>query len=498
MRFWMMFVLCVAPLISMAQQAFFKEYWRDEFNAQKSIKCYTASEVADGFLIAGVKYDVSYLDSYTFIAKLDNQGDLMSLTLDSTYYIGQYVSSIIKDNSMYIVGIKEDIAPVKQRQKFLAKFTLSGDILWIKPFGDTSKYLFDNSVRKIQSTDSGLIVFGSSTGTNGTTDAEVTFLTDEGDVQYRKLFTTEESLQLADIIHGIANQHDGYVLLLKSPSPSLQNNHYTLIKIDFEGNELWRKTITNMSFPEHNMAGLINETKGITQNKDNGTVVVFSTENNPGGQSSQIILAVFDDYGNLVNSKVSLNDAHQYVVYFVESNADSEVFLAGSKTGSTTESYDLFTAKFDSDLNLLSNKNWWYEGNELSNDGTFLMTSDGGVLLGGSKYRFELNGFNFVLAKTDCMGNVEWDNHACISPSEEEVVVMGNPMINDLLIQFPQLGSDNQLEFELINAIGQVVRKRQYSGGIITENVEDLSHGIYIYTVKTSQGNVFTGKLLKE
>lgn len=496
-RYWRLILLCVVPLFSMAQQSFFKEYWRDEFDAQKSIKCHTASEVVDGFLIAGEKYDVSFQDMRAYVSKLDNQGNLVVINLDSTYYIQQYVFSIIKHNSMYIVGVKEDIGPAKQRRKFIAKFTLTGVMKWIRPFGDTSKYLFDNSVLKIQSTDSGLIVFGSSTGMDGTTDAELTFLTDEGEVQYRKLYTTEESLQLADVVESVANQQDGYVILLRSPTPNLQTNHFMLIKIDFHGNELWRKTITNMSFPEHNIAGLINEVKGITQYKNNGTVVVFSTENDPGGSSRQVILAVFDQNGSLVNSKVSLNDSNSYVIDFVEATEDFELFLSGSKEGPDAESFDLFSAKFDSDLNELSNNKWLYQGNELSN-GTFLMTNDGGILIGGSKYRFELNGFNFVLAKTDCRGNLEWDNYVCIKPSNEAVVVLGNPMTNELLIQFPQLGTDDQLAFELINSIGQVVRKGNYSGAIISENVQDLSHGIYLYRVKTSNGKVFTGKLMKQ
>jgi len=53
-------------------------------------------------------------------------------------------------------------------------------------------------------------------------------------------------------------------------------------------------------------------------------------------------------------------------------------------------------------------------------------------------------------------------------------------------------GFSQNLDDELINAIGQVVRKRYFSGAIINENVEDLSQGMYLYTVKTSKGNVFT------
>jgi hypothetical protein len=491
------FFLIVAPFLVVAQHTFFKEYHYFDFDSQKSIKCYSAFEIEDGFIISGEKYDESFVEIYPFMAKLDKLGNLITLTTDSTYYLGYYGKSVFKNNSFYFVGVKHDFSPSVQKQKIIAKYDSTGELIWSKPFGDTSKFLFDNSIFEFQENQNGFVVFASSFSLNGTTDAEITFLDNNGEVLYQKIYSSLESLQLADLIQGVSNVKDGYVILIKSPEPSLQNNHYLLLKTDFAGNEIWRKEITNYSFPEHSISGLINEVKSITHFKNNSILVVFSTENNPGGMSDQIILAVFDADGNLVNSKVTLNDANNYEVNFVQSNADFDVFVAGSKAGDSTVFYDLFAAKFDSDLNLLWNKSWGYENNELSN-GTTILTSDGGILIGGSILRYTIpQGFDFFLVKTDCNGNLEWDNQSCVVSSEEEVIVFGNPVQDEWLMHFPQLNADDAVEYELINSIGQIVLKGVSLGPIFNENVSNLSVGMYAFQLQFSGGKSFVGKVMK-
>lgn len=492
-------LLCFVPFISLAQNTFFKEYNYLDFNSQKSVKVYSANQFGDKYIVGGEKYNGSFVNTTSFIAILDLEGNVLSFTEDNVYFSTFLTKNCIVGNNIFFAGKKFDSFGTDHNvMKIIAKYSMDGELIWNKTFGDTTKYLNDNRVVKFFSRESGFVVFASTNGGNGDTDAEISFLNANGELMSRKLFAWNQNEHYTDYYRDAAVQSDGYVGLIESLEPVTLLPKYLLIKTDFNGNELWRKDISNYDFQDQNIAGLDNNACSIIPFIDNSTVVIFATET-INGISSQIILAQFDENGNLLDSKTSLNDSNNYEVDYIYSNERNEIFLSGSKAGDSTIFYDVFAAKFSENFELIWNKNWGYDDNELSKGFGAVLTNDGGIIVGGSKLRYEYPpGFNFFLVKTDCMGNLEWGSESCVIPSDEDIVVMGNPITNELLIQFPQLNADEVVDFELINSIGQIVRKRTILGPIMNENVESLASGIYFYTATTSGGISYSGKVLKQ
>lgn len=496
----LLFFIVFFPSVFLAQHTFFKRYSYLDFGSKKSVELYTANQWDTKFVLIGIKYDEAFGRNYPTVSMLNLSGDLVSYQVDSTYFSTYYLANCFKDQNLYIAGKKFDAYSGSTNQtKILAKYSDTGELIWSKPFGDSSHYLFDNDVSAIFPTETGLVVFGNSYGGAGTTDAEIAFLDDDGNLLYRKLYSTEESLHYTDLIFDVSQQEDGYVIVIQSIEPNANPyRHYLLLKTDLNGNEIWRKDISNFSFGNQNIAGLTNNAYCISPFRNNSTVILFSSEDNVGSVSEQLILAEFDFNGNLVRSSICLNDSNDYTPYRLQYTKDkNELFIFGAKAGDDTQNFDVSVAKFNADFDVLWNKSWGYDDNEIYN-GVSVVTSDGGILIGGSILRYTIpQGFDFFLVKTDCNGNLEWDNQSCVLPSEEDVVLIGNPVTDSWLMHFPHLQEDETITFELVNSMGQVIRRGVSLGPILHENIGELSAGMYLYTLKTSNQTLYSGKIQK-
>jgi len=497
---WIVMIVCFASFSIMAQHTFFKRYSYLDFGSKNSVELYTANQLDTTFVLIGIRSDHAFGRNYPIVSMLNKSGQLISNRVDSTFFSAYYLASCLKDQNLYVAGNKLDakIGSLNQT-KILAKYSDEGELIWSKPFGDSSHYLFDNDVKAIFPTETGLVVFGNSYGGAGTTDAVIAFLDNDGNLLYRKLYSTDESLYYTDRMFDVSQQEDGYVILIESIEPNANPyRHYLLLKTDLNGNEIWRKDISNFSFGNQNIAGLTNNAYCISPFRNNSTVILFSTEDNVGSVSEQLILAEFDFNGDLVRSTICLNDSNDYTPYDLRyTNDKNELFIFGAKAGDDTQNFDVSVAKFNADFGVLWNKSWGYDDNEIYN-GVSVVTSDGGILIGGSILRYTIpQGFDFFLVKTDCNGNLEWDNQSCVVSSEEEVIVFGNPVQDEWLMHFPQLNADDAVEYELINSIGQIVLKGVSLGPIFNENVSNLSVGMYAFQLQFSGGKSFVGKVMK-
>lgn len=497
---WTVIIVCFASFSIMAQHTFFKRYSYLDFGSKKSVKLYTANQWDTKFVLIGIRYDEAFGRNYPTVSLLSTSGNLVSYQVDSTYFSAYYSASYIKNQNLYIAGKKFDAYSGSTNQtKVLAKYSEQGELKWSKSFGDSSHFVMDNDVKAIFPTETGLVVFGNSHGGTGTTDGEATFFDDDGNVLYRKLYSTQESLHFTDLIFDVSQQEDGYVIVIESIEPdSNPYRHYLLLKTDFEGNELWRKDISNFSFGNQDIVGLVNNTYCISPFRNNSTAILFSTEDNVGSVSEQLILAEFDFNGDLVRSTICLNDSNDYTPYRLQYIKDkNELFVFGAKAGENTQNFDISVAKFTADFDVLWNKSWGYEDNEIYN-GVSVVSSDGGILIGGSILRYTLPlGFDFFLVKTDCYGNIEWNSQSCVLPSEQEVVLLGNPVTDSWLMHFPYFQEDESITYELVNALGQIIRRGVSVGQILHIDINELSTGIYLYILKTSNQTFYSGKIQK-
>lgn len=133
---------------------------------------------------------------------------------------------------------------------------------------------------------------------------------------------------------------------------------YWIVRLDLSGNIVWQKTLGG---------SLEDRAANIIQTTDEGFIVVGSTHSDDG--------------------------------------------LVSTHYGGTT-SNDIWVVKLDADGNVLWDKNYGGTGYDTGTD--IFQTDDGGFVISGSTYSFDLDisgnhgNRDYVVFKTDSMGNIEW------------------------------------------------------------------------------------------
>jgi len=499
MRLLQLLFVCFAPILLLAQNAFIREYGRADFGNYVSANMYNIIEWNSQYhLFGGASYlTPSYSQPFSLLHTiLDENGRIETTHIDSTNYENAYFQkTVVKNNFVFCVGKKwNDNTNSLDQRKFIQKKNKDGTVQWTKTFGDSSWSFWDNYTHQIYAQENNLIVL--STGNDGLSQTvDFSLLNENGELLSLKQYKTSQVYAYLDKPVASAQTNDGFLLIVEGSGGPIQAKFvHTLLKLDKQGNELWRKSLNDLPLPERESVDSLQQAHGVFKMENNHFGVVFQLYKmdslNQFLTHSKIIITEFDEQGNYIKSN-GFAEKINFDVQKTETNSTDDIYLFGNSS-------EAHVGKIDKDFNFLWSINFGTVNHNIYQDGA--ATSDGGMILTGTRFRYtpEPKGYNYYVVKTDCNGNVEWDSESCVISSEEEISIFGNPMKDKLLIQFPQMKEDVNLEFQLYNSIGQLVMNRQITGPIINEQVSQLSAGIYMFTVKADNGSFFNGKLMKE
>jgi len=137
---------------------------------------------------------------------------------------------------------------------------------------------------------------------------------------------------------------------------------------------------------------------------------------------------------------------------------------------------------------------YWYGGDAYYHMYSMIATSDGGCLMVGNRYDFEIQYLerDIYVVKVNGDGLIVWTQE--IPANNQSITIYPNPGTNQLNIKTPQKESD----FELINLNGQVVIRQTLTNSLTSINTEQLESGIYFFRLlnkKTS--HIESGKWIK-
>jgi len=499
MRFLQFLLVCFAPIILLAQNAFIHEYGRTDFGNYVSAIPYGILEYKSNIHLFGITFyapENSETANRFLHTKIKIDDNSASSIIDSTLYSnGYFRKAVIRNNFFYVAGVKWNDLPKREKKKFLSKIDENGNIIWSKSFGDTSHSIWDNFIQDIYSVENDFVVLSSGYDGVSSPNFEFTVLNENGEFKFKKLHKTHPNILYVNTPIESEQTTDGFLVIMEGIfGPPEAENLQTLLKLDKQGDELWRKSLNDIPLPERENIDSLQQAFSVFKMKNDHFGVVFQLfrmdSNNQFLEISKNVIVEFDAGGNYIQSKEILEKLN-FDIKKTESNSDGDIYIFGNVSGET------HVAKIDDEFNVLWSINYGTENHNIYSDGC--TTSDAGMALTGTRFRWtEPKGWNYYVVKTDCNGNVEWDSESCVNPSDEEISVFGNPMRDKLLIQFPQMKDDVNLEFRLYNSIGQLVMNRQITGPIIHEHVSQLSAGIYLFTVKADNGSFFNGKLMKE
>ncbi len=160
---------------------------------------------------------------------------------------------------------------------------------------------------------------------------------------------------------------------------------------------------------------------------------------------------------------------------------------------------EIFAAKFDFEKNpIWSNHYGHKDTNETQLSG--IPTSDGGVLLGGRILNTTSPpyGYNSVLIKTDCRGELYWNYESCLSPETNELLVFPNPFQEYIIFHVPDAPKENEIVVRLYNVQGQLIDHFFFENtDVLRISTSAYSSGIYAYQIYLNTVKYRSGKIIK-
>ena len=269
------------------------------------------------------------------------------------------------------------------------KFT-ENDVVWAKIYGGVYA---DGGKALCETNDGGLLITGY-TFSHGSGDADILIIkTDSyGNIVWTKSFGGIGS----EYGNGCIEIEDGFLIVGYTTSFGEGSKDVYLIKIDKDGNELWSKTYGGPSWD----VGM-----SVCETEDGGYLICGYTHSYGAGEEDVYLIKI-DFNGNELYSKTFGGERFE-IGYSVAKTKNGYFIGANTGTygGGNT---DFYVIKTDSECNLLWMKPYGTEGRGYGFDwcNSALPTSDGGFILSGYSDCSDIQDVHVI--KIDNEGNKEW------------------------------------------------------------------------------------------
>ena len=285
--------------------------WKKSFGASGFKGAgYCINEDEEGYFIGGALYNPSIQKTQRFLAKLSFSGALLwekyfssegvggirSIDIDSegNIILTGYVDAPDLEENRGFIFISED------SKGFIMKVQKDGDIIWEKelPISQGTKVRYINDGYAVISS-----VWRSSAVTTDNQDFTLIKLDLDGEILWEKYLGGVENDHLYDF--DLTND-EGFILGGHTLSYGVKNWDYLLMKVDKDGNEVWHKTFGQPR--GYNPEFIHDEAYGVRQTLDGGFVIVggsgdeysYSDDSHSSGSSDEwkVYLVKTDSDGN--------------------------------------------------------------------------------------------------------------------------------------------------------------------------------------------------------
>ncbi|MBC8256285.1 MAG: Ig-like domain-containing protein [Candidatus Marinimicrobia bacterium] len=171
------------------------------------------------------------------------------------------------------------------------------------------------------------------------------------------------------------------------------NQDILVLKLDADGNELWSKAIGGSKSDEgHDILAL-----------EDGGLIVLGETHSQGDDDGDIWILKFDSKGNSVDTLLISMAGKQVGNSFVKTNLNE--YVIGGLTSGNSGVTDAFIIK----VNELGEVEWEFSYGGIYNDiGYSIIDSDGGWVLVGQTYSYDVGGGDILLLKVNDFGELEW------------------------------------------------------------------------------------------
>jgi len=472
-----------------AQSAFYYQH-----NSGKHNRPFDILELNDSYVICGRVDTIGSLDD-GYLLMMDKQGNIL---WDKEYETNDVVTytTIIDVKDGFMTGGFRWVN--NKRRNLIKKFDYQGNELWEKLIGDTLVLGGDNFCSDLIY-DNGNILMATSVFDNisNTTNSLLIKMDKEGNIIWRKNYGADIYEQRVDRLKKIERTNDGYILHLVSQNMAWQFFPH-ILKVDFDGNEIWRKELTY-----YNSTTTISDTTiyffDFTVSLNNNILTYFSRVDINTYKSSHIIIEFNSDGTEIGFWETDLTEgvANANIL----TNNLGEIFVTGYQDFDTVGAYfgEIFTAKFDCNKNLVW-ENHYGKKNDTEDYSASHIATDGGLLIAGWTANFDTPPvkFNSIIVKMDCNGELEWNSESCINPTTTETTIFPNPFSDYINIHLPNVPKENKLETQIFDLKGSLVEIKQFENlNVIQLNLSKYSNGLYFVKIIVNEIEIEVHKIIK-
>jgi hypothetical protein len=472
--FFIVFVFLFQEL-TFSQGAFYYQYIRPSSSDLGDV-----AEGSKGFLSVGNR---SYSGSSIrngFLLYLDKKGNYLweKVTMNDSVTRQQYITAVFKSPYFYVVGNVE----IHNETKYLvSKITEDGDILFSKILDTPFALGYDNFPSKVILDGETILIAGSgptSVGTKG----ELLRIDLEGNILWKKKYSQfPNSTQYAERLDGIKKTKDNKYLLSIYSASSSSYDISTIINIDINGNEIWRKSYNTLISSQ-----LTNDSlsfRSSTPYKKNHTITLFSVVNsdqyNPiSYPRCDFALIEYDSVGNELSYRRYYNPTSLASHADIITNEKDELFILGSAEYGETEGFHLGAIKFNTEKEIPLDTH--LQTGPLFNRGK--ITSDNGLALVTYDFYIEFNSsyFNPGFLKLDCQGDTIWNYNSCLSPTFHDLTLFPNPFSDNFTVQIPNISDNAIITTKIVDVTGKLIATKTFQNTQVLQiDASQWANGIY-------------------
>jgi hypothetical protein len=425
-------------------------------------------------------------DDFYFI-KLDSTGEV---TQEKTY-TGSNQNFLRKikpfQNGFVIIGDGYDYWPYLHDVFFLRTNEFGNQI--------SSNYFKQNNrdigFDILNVDDDNFLILGHSRTANPRGDISLAKINYDGSELWKKFYWEDYNIYAFQITRSTDNE--GYIMIgskygfFNDLHAEFQTHDadYLLIKVDDEGEEIWRKTYGEN---QHDFGYSICPA-------NDGGYYLFGASQSYGSGSFDMLLIKVNSEGEEQWHKSYGGTSFEYGKSIAKTQSGELYLLGSSKSFGIDGSVDIYIVKTDSEGNEL-----WSEtiGGTMNDFGeSLVVTPDSGCAIVGSTESFGSGGKDMYFLKLLSDGTVEVMKGYTPVTNSNTIKVSPNPMVSSSKFNIYNT-SVSKVDFILYDLNGKVVGKKSFSGNTFIVERNSLKSGTYIFNI-VSNGNsklIFTGKLI--
>ena len=437
-----------------------------------------------GYLFTGCKVDsADYKISYFVVTKIDSTGKKEWEKLftggmtSSTYNNAGYSVIETTDGSYVAAGCIEELNHLIHTVPYVIKLDASGNKLWDYRFGsDGSVNISCNQI--IQTVDGGYALTGDNSGIG---------LIIKLDAEGEKVWTNDTSL-LFDHINSLVQTEDKGFTLTGQGGINDELGIY-IVKTDSLGNLQWSEFYSGLFYSADGYS--------LKNTPDNGYIIIGKNQQNAATDLGWLIKT--DENGekewDIIIGKQG-SETESSTGRSLDLTSDGGFILAGYTENRSTGLADAWLIKTDSEGNELWTRAYGGEGDDRIY--SVQQTLDGGYILAGYTDSFGAGGKDMWIIKTDENGT---EIESPFLPQTTELYQnYPNPFNPATSISYA-LDQACLVELNVYNLNGQFLRsllngKQSRGKHEIDLNAEDLTSGLYIYTLKVDGKVVQSKKMM--